>query len=274
MRHFPSTFLLLFEQVAIGGLFALAAAPFHELARGFFKSTGAVLFAFGLLGFLGKIELHRKAPAIGTGEALELVLYGTFLLFFALYLFSLWKENPLFRARVFSLALLSGTAALATAGGLYASAPLLSIETLLYPTSLFVSALLLGGVSVGMLIGHWYLIDTGQSLAPFLRLFRFFLFWLIVEAAFVWMLFAAIYFLGSPSSYAGLERLWSQHRTLFLARVLISHAGPLVVAYMIHNTLKVPQTMAATGLFYVALLGVFVGEILGRQILALTALPF
>jgi hypothetical protein len=274
MRHFPSTFLLLFEQVAIGGLFALAAAPFHELARGFFKSTGGVLFVFGLLGFAGKFELHRKASAIGTAEAVELLLYGLFLVFFALYLFSLWKENAPFRARVFALSLLSGTAALATGGALYTTAPLLSVETVLYPMSLFVSALLLGGVSVGMLIGHWYLIDTGQSLEPFLRLFRFFVFWLLVEAVFVWILFAAIYFLGSPSSVAGLERLWSQHRTLLFARVLISHAGPLVIAYMIRHTLKIPQTMAATGLFYVALLGVFVGEILGRQILALTAVPF
>jgi hypothetical protein len=43
---------------------------------------------------------------------------------------------------------------------------------------------------------------------------------------------------------------------------------------MIWRTLKIPHTMAATGLFYIALLGVFVGEILGRQILTLSGLPF
>jgi hypothetical protein len=43
---------------------------------------------------------------------------------------------------------------------------------------------------------------------------------------------------------------------------------------MIWRTLVIPNTMAATGLFYIALLGVFVGEILGKQILALTSLPF
>jgi hypothetical protein len=47
----------------------------------------------------------------------------------------------------------------------------------------------------------------------------------------------------------------------------------LVLSYMIWRTLQIPHTMAATGLFYIALLGVFVGEILGRQILALTSLP-
>jgi hypothetical protein len=46
------------------------------------------------------------------------------------------------------------------------------------------------------------------------------------------------------------------------------------LAYMIWRTLQIPHTMAATGLFYIALLGVFVGEILGRQILTLSSLPF
>jgi len=42
---------------------------------------------------------------------------------------------------------------------------------------------------------------------------------------------------------------------------------------MIHRTLQIPQTMAATGLFYIAILFVMVGEILGRLILFRTSLP-
>jgi hypothetical protein len=59
-----------------------------------------------------------------------------------------------------------------------------------------------------------------------------------------------------------------------VTRITIGQAAPLVLSWMIWRTLQIPHTMAATGLFYIALLGVFVGEILGRQILALTALPF
>jgi hypothetical protein len=55
---------------------------------------------------------------------------------------------------------------------------------------------------------------------------------------------------------------------------VIGYLGPLVLSWMIWRTLLIPHTMAATGLFYIALLGVFVGEILSRQILALTSLPF
>jgi hypothetical protein len=84
----------------------------------------------------------------------------------------------------------------------------------------------------------------------------------------------ALYHLGSPASVLGLQRLWHHHATLVLTRVAVGQAAPLVLAWMIARTLRIPHTMAATGLFYIALLGVFVGEILGRQILALTSLPF
>jgi hypothetical protein len=56
--------------------------------------------------------------------------------------------------------------------------------------------------------------------------------------------------------------------------VIVGQAAPLVLSWMIWRTLLIPHTMAATGLFYIAVLGVFVGEILGKQILALTYLPF
>jgi len=71
-----------------------------------------------------------------------------------------------------------------------------------------------------------------------------------------------------------MQRLWSNHSSLLVIRLLVGQVAPLILSYMIWRTLLIPHTMAATGLFYIALLGVFVGEILGRQILALTFLPF
>ena len=125
-----------------------------------------------------------------------------------------------------------------------------------------------------MLIGHWYLIDAGQSLSPFLRLYRFFLITLIAQTIFVTVSFVVLYFGGTPRTVAFIDRLWHDHLTLFSARLIIGQLAPLVLSMMIWRTLQIPHTMAATGLFYIALLGVFVGEILGRQILALTSLPF
>src|SRR5437764_1125445 len=73
---------------------------------------------------------------------------------------------------------------------------------------------------------------------------------------------------------AKIQSLWSNHSSLLVIRLLVGQVAPLILSYMIWRTLLIPHTMAATGLFYIALLGVFVGEILGRQILALTFLPF
>ncbi len=276
MQAFPGSFLLFFYQLALGGLFALAATPFHELSRGFYKSTAGVLFILGFLGFWGKLSLFFKSPFkfANSGDLLDILLYFLFILFFALYLISLWGERFRFRARSFSLAILVGTLGLFMSSRSFYQAPLLSIETLVYPLSFFLSALLLGSVTVGMLIGHWYLIDTGQSIEPFVRIFKFFLVSLIIQTVFLVTLPLCLYWLGSIKSVLNLKRLWEEHPLLLSGRFIVAQICPLILSGMIWKTLKIPQTMAATGLFYIALLGVFVGEILGRQIMALTSLPF
>ena len=276
MQLFPASFLLLFHQIALGGLFAIAATPFHELSRGFYKSTAGVLFVVGLLGLLGKTDLYRQYLFVGPTPAsmVELFLHLLFIVSFALYLYSLWGERVVFRARTFSTALFAGLAALMVSSRAFYQTPFWSLETLLYPASFFLSAILLGGVTVGMLIGHWYLIDTGQSIEPFIRIFRFFFVSLVLQTFFFLLLPALLYFLGSADTILNLKRLWENHHLLLVSRLLTAQVGSLVLSAMIWRTLKIPHTMAATGLFYIALLGVFVGEILGRQILALTSIPF
>jgi hypothetical protein len=276
MQAFPTSFLLLFLQVALGGLFALAATPFHELSRGFYKSTGGVLFVIGALGLLGKADLYRGATGSGatTGATIELMLYAAFILSFALYLYSLWGERTVFRARLFTLSLFFGLIALSVSSRSFYQAPFPSVEMLLYPASFIFSALLLGSVTVGMLIGHWYLIDTGQTIEPFIRIFKFFFLALMAQTAFFLILPALLYFFGSADTARHLSEVWENHTILLFGRLLTTQLGSLVLSFMIWRTLKIPHTMAATGLFYIAMLGVFVGEILGRQILALTSVPF
>jgi hypothetical protein len=276
MRGFSSSFLIFFYQIALGGLFALAGTPFHEIERGFYKSTAGVLYAIAILGLWGKSALyaHRLADGLSWGIGLEIFFHVGFILSFSCYMVSLWNERQVFRARSFAAALLTGLSGLVFSTHSFYQAPVFSIETLLYPASFFLSSLLLGSVTVGMLIGHWYLIDTGQSLEPFVRIFRFFVNALIAQCGFFLFAPIALYFLGGPQGLTSLEQLWQRHSTLLITRVITGQGAPLVLSWMIWRTLLIPHTMAATGLFYIALLGVFVGEILGRQILVLTSLPF
>jgi hypothetical protein len=276
MPSFSSAFLIFFYQVAAGGLFALAATPFHELDRAFYKSTAAVLLIVALLGLWGESQFYWRIgmTRAGFSTAAELLFHAAFVSCLSAYVGSLWTEKQKFRARSFAGGILTGLAGLIVSGINSFAVPGLTWEVVLYPISFFLSALLLGNVTVGMLIGHWYLIDTGQSIAPFVRIYKFFVLALVLQSAFLALSAALIYFAGSPTSAANLATLWQRHATLLVTRVIVGQAAPLALSWMIWRTLQIPHTMAATGLFYIALLGVFVGEILGRQILSLSGLPF
>ncbi|MSP40566.1 MAG: hypothetical protein EXR70_18925 [Deltaproteobacteria bacterium] len=276
MQGFSSSFLIFFYQIALGGLFAMAGTPFHEIERGFYKSTAGVLYVIALIGLWGKSPFYWQGLAQPNSATLgvEVFFHVAFVVAFSCYMISLWGDRQGFRARSFAASILTGVVGLVLSTHSFDHAGLLSIETLVYPVGFFLSALLLGSVTIGMLIGHWYLIDTGQSLEPFIRIYKFFVTTLILQCAFFLLAPIALYFLGTAQSVAGIERLWQHHETLATTRVIVGQVAPLVLSWMIWRTLAIPHTMAATGLFYIALLGVFVGEILGRQILALTSLPF
>lgn len=277
MESFSSSFLIFFYQVAVGGLFALAATPFHELDRAFYKSTAGVLFVVALLGLWGKSQFYWQTAASRSGlaSAAEVLVHVAFLLCLGAYLASLWTEKQPLRARSFAGAILSGFAGLVISGvNSFTAAFGVGWEVLLYPISFFLSALLLGSVTVGMLIGHWYLIDTGQSIEPFVRVYKFFVAALVLQSGFLLVSVLLVYFTGASASFESLSKIWSRHSTLFMTRIIVGQGAPLALSWMIWRTLQIPHTMAATGLFYIALLGVFVGEILGRQILTLSGLPF
>ena len=164
----------------------MAGTPFHEIERGFYKSTAGVLYVIAVLGLWGKSTLYIESLGNGpTWEAaLEVFFHAAFIVSFSCYMVSLWTEHRVFRARSFAASVLTGFAGLVFSTHSFYDAPSFSILGLIYPGSFFLSSLLLGSVTVGMLIGHWYLIDTGQSLEPFIRIYRFFVKALIVQCGF------------------------------------------------------------------------------------------
>ena len=58
-----------------------------------------------------------------------------------------------------------------------------------------------------------------------------------------------------------------------MLRFVLGPVATIVLVWMCWQTLKIPQTMAATGLLYIAVMSVLVGEMLGRFILFRTAIP-
>src|SRR5262249_10604599 len=141
-----------------------------------------------------------------------------------------------------------------------------------YPLAFVAGAMVLGAVATGMLLGHWYLIDLGLSIEPLQRLLRYFVTVLVVQLA-VAAVTVLLIGLTSGEGAATVARLWREHLPLRAMRLRLGPVSALGLAWMIHRTLRIPQTMAATGLFYIAILAVLVGEMLGRLILFRTSLP-
>src|SRR5215470_1534213 len=145
MDVFPRAFLLVFCQLAVGGLFCLAIPPFHAIERGYYKSSAFVYVLIAALALAGRVALWWHAPGgTGAADALEIVLWGGFVACAAGYLATLWGERVVLRARLFAATWLSGVAALTALAEGYRLAPALSLETLAFPLSFLLSALLLG----------------------------------------------------------------------------------------------------------------------------------
>lgn len=271
---FPDCFFLIFGQLAVGGFFCLSIPPFQEIGRGFYKSSATVFLAAALTMVARKVFRVWYVPdSAGSASLAELTAWGLFTLVAAVYLYSLWGDPYRLRARAYVATLASGLVALVVSASRFRLAPIGSLETVLYPLSFLTSAAALGAAVGGMLLGHWYLIDTGLSLVPLQRLLRTFVIALLAQLAVIALSVVGYTFLAAAPTGAALASLWDAHRLLLVVRLSLGPGAALVIAAMIYRTLVIPQTMAATGLFYIALLAVAVGEMLSRLILFHTSIP-
>ena len=132
---------------------------------------------------------------------------------------------------------------------------------------------MLGAVATGMSLGHWYLIELDLSLDPFKRIFTFYAGTVVVQLATLTLGLGLLLLSSHAATSTSVRELWTDHQTLLWMRLGLGPLASLGVAYMIWRTLQIPQTMAATGLFYIAILAAIVGEFLGRFVLFRTTLP-
>jgi hypothetical protein len=264
MTLFARCFLLVFCQLGVGGLASLAVPPFHELERGFYKSSAGVYWSASLIGGCGTVYLWLTRASSGIG-ILEMTLWVLHAGLFGLYLSTLWGDAAMARARLFAASLLSGFGALSASAFTLVAAEG-GLVGLLSIVSTLVSAVTLGAVTTGMLIGHWYLIDPGMEIEPFRRCFRFFVGALWVEIGVIVATLGLMLLRDASVEIA-------THLELLALRIALGPIAALAISAMIRRVLAIPQTMAATGLFYIATLAVLVGEFLGRYFTFRTGLP-
>ena len=277
MTRFAACFILVFGELAWGGLFALSIPPFFKVERGFYKSSASVYLAASTTTAVGLGLLALRGPASAGPGAASLwtaaILWTLATAAIALYLYTLWTDNGLLRARSYALALGLGLAALVSNATLLMPPGFGAVGAVAYAITAITSALVLGLVSCAMLFGHWYLIDLEMPvdyLRTFIRLLAIVLFADLIALALAIGLPAA---LGSPGARAAVNELIASHLGLLAVRLVLGPVATIVLVWMCWQTLKIPQTMAATGLLYIAVMSVLVGEMLGRFILFRTAIP-
>ena len=128
--------------------------------------------------------------------------------------------------------------------------------------------LFFASVLLVMNLGHWYLVS--RSL-PFRLLARGAALFAGLAAARTALLAAAM----GLHAGEGLSSLLSLEKDalFFLFRVLWGIVGPLALSYFIWRTAEMKSNQAATGLLYVALVFVLIGELLSSYLTVATGFP-
>jgi hypothetical protein len=246
--HGLGLFLL---EAGAGTALLLLFFPPQILGRGFFTLHGALACVFVLFAALTRVEGASPAAWAGAGC---LGLYAL-----AAHSDRARRARPLLAsgALLAAWALARSAAALPRGGGDAWTA-----------AGAVLGGLFFGAVLLTMNLGHWYLIS--RSL-PFKLLARGARLFAALAAARTLLLAAAV----ALSGRQGLADLLSLERDalFFLFRVLWGIVGPLLLSYFIWRTADMKSNQAATGLLYVALVFVLIGELLSSYLTVATGFP-
>jgi hypothetical protein len=126
------------------------------------------------------------------------------------------------------------------------------------------SIALLGSVNLAMTLGHWYLVVRGMSIDPLKRLTH------ATLAATVARLLVVAAALLMPGVW---HEIAIRQGIFFWMRALWGLLIPLGLYPMVWGTVKIRSTMAATGILYVGVVAVVIGEVLGGWLSAAVHLP-
>jgi hypothetical protein len=274
-------FLTLLAQLWVGGTAAMLLAPMVGIGWGFYRTTTGIYLGLAVLTLWIRIWLMLNVLSTGApwGQVfssmaapgtLALGVSGVLTLAF---LVSLWGKHPVWSRRLLWAASLAGIAGLGLdAVALGRDGSILAPLVLL--ANSWLSTALLGLTFTGMLLGHWYLNEPGLPTRHVWRMAHWFLVAVLAQGFFPVAHGLIAVVAGEPARAQQLLRVIPDHPFMFGGRVLIGIVATLVIALVIRNTLRIPNVQSATGFFYIAILTVLLGEVLGRALFLYTGIPF
>ncbi len=240
---------MVFGPLAICGT-ALLLLPVLKIAGlPFFRTNGMVLFVTGGMG----ASLYHLTPA----PLIRMEPFALFLFVLFVYNLRLWFRHPYSSPCLLYAA--AGIGAFALAAIALPMSEISGRPAVSLFLTLVLSGLMMGSVALAMLLGHRYLTAPSLSIVPLASLVRLF----------QWLLYAAIVLVGIETvsdfqKWRQALRLEQISGLYLWIRLLIGLITPVILSQMIRRTVAERATMSATGLLYITLLMVLIGEIFSR----------
>jgi hypothetical protein len=115
-----------------------------------------------------------------------------------------------------------------------------------------------------MILGHWYLVVRGMAIDPLKRL---------TIATLVAGIARAVIVAAALCTTGVWYEIAIRQGVFFWMRVGWGLLGPLTLYRFVWGTVKIRSTMAATGILYVDVVAVVIGEVLGGWLSAIAHVP-
>lgn len=250
--HWFADFCLL-QALGIAG--AVTFVPEKSIGRYFFKFHALLALGVGALGIVVGRPLITGIPGSPMGLFAHVAAWG-FLAVLILYAAVVAGSRSPLRADLLWMPVSTGLI-YAACDGFHRGGG--GWNGLLLAAHFVTSAAMLGSVLVAMILGHWYLQDAALSFDPLIALSKLFLGACAAKAAVSGLYFA----LG----FGGIEPLLWEFDGIFIWTRL--GAGILfasLLAWMALSCAKSRANQSATGILYVAVMFVVVGEVMSMYL--------
>lgn len=266
---FGQVSLLFLLQMAFGGASTLLFGERASLGAKYAKLSGWILA--GLLGLAlslcGAPLFDQGAP---DGERLLAAAVALGALGVVAYASLAGWDRP----RSETLALLLGLLGCGAAVGLSVTAlPVIegASPAWLELASAYGSALVLGFVTWGMVLGHWYLVAPGLPIAHLARLVRP-LPWILLAKTLVSIVALVLGWEAMLGGEGSFSDLLARHPERVIdvvnvaARIPVGLLVPVVLAFMTRVTVRMEKTQPATGILYAMCALVYLGDLMGKMV--------
>jgi protein NrfD len=258
---------LFLTHFAIGIIFTLALVS-REAGVKFFRfnaGLAAILIAVAFAFRTGGGESMVARVALGSLALAEAAV--------VLYWATVGRALASIRPLIVTVACAAGALALVLQA-IEVTAGWSATVTAMTIASFLTSAALLGGTCTAMILGHWYLVIPSMKVSYLQSMVKLHIISLVLRVAVV----AAAIFVAVVTWQPGLGPSFRHYTQsldgiFFWMRVLFGLAGPAVLGWLTWETAKIQSTQSATGILYVDLFTVVVGELLAKAVLLATRVP-